>query len=44
MTPEEDAANVIHNEIKVYHSKSDDPIDLLKIIDQRQWKSRYEED
>ena len=44
MTPEVDAANVIHNEIKVYYSNSDDPIDLLKTIDQRQWKSRFEED
>ena len=44
MTPEVDAANMIHNEIKVYHSKSEDPIDLLKTIDQRQWVSRYEED
>ena len=44
MTPEVDATNITHNEIRVYHTKSDDPMEFLKEIEQRNWICRFEED
>lgn len=35
MTPDVNADNEIHNEIKVYHSTSDDPGDFLQKIEQK---------
>lgn len=44
MTPEVDANNEHYNEIKVYHSDSSDPMDILRVIDEKQWLCRFEED
>ena len=44
MTPEVDANNVLYNEIKVYQSDSSDPMDILRVIDDKHWLCRFEED
>ena len=43
MSPEVDANNVNFNEIKVFKSNSDEPTDLLKMIEEKDWLCRFEE-
>lgn len=43
LTPEVDAANKTHFEIKVYNSKSDDPLEFLNYVENKKYVCRYEE-
>ena len=44
LTPEVDAVNQIHNEIRIYESKTRDPRDLLTSINQKDMVCRFAED
>ena len=43
LTPEVDAVNQIHNEIRIYKSDSEDPKDLLDKIDHKEFICRFAE-